>query len=321
MTKNFEITKNIIKSLSLVKGIYIREVENILPNHIEQTIKIDCRIPKKRKMEILEFREALYDQLSEQISCEYATEYINNNFTILEGLGEGDQFKDLEVYTLNDEKIELKHESGKIWLLDFWATWCQYCQEPMEDNMKISKNLNKDVKIIGLSVEEDRGKWKQHVFDKHWDSIEQYVRPGLLQFLGLKTIPDIAILDRNGKIIYLGHPNHIKVEETLNSLAEGKGIIYPENLNPGWNDRDIESKAIAAKEIADALKEKGANNVTFYINTKSTATVDDSVCKTSIIFKGQVTPYENEIVRKLDLKGLKEPVYNFTVLSLCDEDF
>jgi thiol-disulfide isomerase/thioredoxin len=33
----------------------------------------------------------------------------------------------------------LRHESGKVYLLDFWATWCPPCQAPMAYNCEMIK--------------------------------------------------------------------------------------------------------------------------------------------------------------------------------------
>jgi thiol-disulfide isomerase/thioredoxin len=322
MENNFEKTKQLVLSLPLQKGITLREVENILPDRVEQHIKVDCRVSKKNKMQIFEYREALYDLLSEEMGCRYATEYINNNFTILVGLQEGDLFKPIEVHSLENEKIELTHERGKIWLVDFWATWCQYCQEPMEENVKMSSKLHSDAKIIGLSCDEDRTKWREYINKRGWGKISQYVKPDLLKYLGLKTIPDMVILDKEGRIVYLGHPNHIKIEATLNNLADGKGcIVHLDNSNTTWKENDLATKRQIVSDIAESLNKAGINKVAFYVNTKTAHTLNGTNSKTTIIFKGEVTPNENEMIRKLDLGGLKEPVYNLTVLNLFDEDF
>jgi thiol-disulfide isomerase/thioredoxin len=321
METNFEKTKRIVLSYPLSKGIYIKEVENILPGGVEQNVKIECRVTKKREFEILEFREALFDQLSEEISAEYATDYINNHFSHYLGPAEGEAFPELQVDTLDGQKLTLKHESGKVWLLDFWATWCQYCQEPMEDNIKMSTKLHSDARIIGISVEEDIDVWKEHVQKHQWDVVTQYLKPGVHKSLGLKSIPDIAILDKNGKIVYLGHPNHINVEESLNSLAQGKGLVQLTNANSEWITKDTEAKIAVVNVIADKLNETVLNNVAFYVSTKTTYSRHGTATKTTATFKGNVTQFENDSIRNLDLKGLYDPVYNLTILNLIDEDF
>ncbi len=38
----------------------------------------------------------------------------------------------IDIYSQEDRKIE--HKAGQVLLIDFWATWCPPCQEPMAHN-------------------------------------------------------------------------------------------------------------------------------------------------------------------------------------------
>jgi thiol-disulfide isomerase/thioredoxin len=56
-----------------------------------------------------------------------------------------------------DGEVTVKHEAGQVILLDFWATWCPPCQEPMAHNQEmLTHNKEKwgdKVRIIGLSID------------------------------------------------------------------------------------------------------------------------------------------------------------------------
>ena len=58
------------------------------------------------------------------------------------------------------EETEIKHTEGEVILLDFWATWCPPCQEPMAHNHEMLEKHKgddawKNIRIVGLSIDDD----------------------------------------------------------------------------------------------------------------------------------------------------------------------
>ena len=80
----------------------------------------------------------------------------------------------------SDSTIELKHEAGLVYLLDFWATWCPPCQTPMAHNCEMIKKHNEtgdwtNVRIIGISMDEDMADLVSHVNAKGWNAVTHYL--------------------------------------------------------------------------------------------------------------------------------------------------
>lgn len=71
----------------------------------------------------------------------------------------GQKIEDLHLNNVMEQgKIRLTHEEGKVFLLFFWATWCPPCQKPMAHNFKIrERNAEnwKNVRIIAISTDEN----------------------------------------------------------------------------------------------------------------------------------------------------------------------
>ena len=67
-------------------------------------------------------------------------------------------------------KLDIVHD-GKVMLIDFWATWCPPCQKPMAHNVEMKKNNGDkwaNVRIIGLSIDDDAQTVKTHCTNKNW---------------------------------------------------------------------------------------------------------------------------------------------------------
>merc|ERR1719281_1940933 len=131
-----------------------------------------------------------------------------------------------------DGKVDCKHESGQVMLLDFWATWCPPCQAPMAHNQKMLEEHGAQwggkVRIIGASIDNDAGTIKNHVENKGWTSVEHYWARSAgckaPDVFGVEGVPHVLLIDTQGKVAFIGHPasrpDLVKDFDTL--LAGGK---------------------------------------------------------------------------------------------------
>jgi thiol-disulfide isomerase/thioredoxin len=294
-----------LKSCDLNQFIKYKERETIYAGYRELDLEITGRVPKTKQMKLEEFRESLYDLLSEGISSEFATCFLNESFNVQVGLCEGEKFQGLEASDLEGKKVSIKHEAGKILMIDFWATWCGYCQEPMQENVDLM-NKNQELKskglsIVGLSCDEDTGKWINHVHEKKWNTIPQYVKAGVREQVGIRGIPCIVIIDSSGLVIYFGHPGEIKLEETLKNLLELKEVVRSEanDLNSFWKVLDVQSKIDIVSECNFLLKDDGITNGQFCVSTKYELNdkFELSPVKILPIFYGQVSQFEYDALQ------------------------
>ena len=86
---------------------------------------------------------------------------------------------DFTLTDLNGEEVSLSDYKGKIVFLNFWATWCVYCDMEMPDLDKIDKE-NDDVVVLAVNVMEDK------------KTVEPYITKGGYEF-------DV-VLDTDGEI-------------------------------------------------------------------------------------------------------------------------
>ena len=106
-------------------------------------------------------------------------------------------FKDYDGNTIN-----LKDQKAKIYMLNFWATWCLPCKKEMPylDNLQ---NTN-GIKIFPINIEKNN-KFKAEIFFKSLDiknlSIYFDIGTNLVNLFGLRGIPTTIILNKDRKEI------------------------------------------------------------------------------------------------------------------------
>ena len=101
----------------------------------------------------------------------------------------------------------LKHEVGEVMFIDFWASWCGPCQRPMAHNQEIVeahmiKGDWQNVRIIGLSIDQDKAKVCEHIKKNGWTGVEHYWAgvKGCTASDDFKVtgVPHCILIDRHG---------------------------------------------------------------------------------------------------------------------------
>lgn len=75
----------------------------------------------------------------------------------------GKRFIDVQLKDTQGSPRKLSEYVGKgnYVLIDFWASWCQYCREEMPALKKVYKKFQgKGFEVVGLSIDENTANWK-----------------------------------------------------------------------------------------------------------------------------------------------------------------
>jgi len=152
--------------------------------------------------------------------------------------------------TIGDNAPELKIEqwlkyggfkslqSGKVYLVDLWATWCVPCIVGMPHLSELQKTYSqKGLEVIGITSEDKYGNTLENVrkFVLKKDSLMNYnvawVSPSTkdseqgiwlhpwMQKSRFGNLPTSFLIDRNGKIVYMGDP--ATIDKTLDDVING----------------------------------------------------------------------------------------------------
>jgi thiol-disulfide isomerase/thioredoxin len=130
-------------------------------------------------------------------------------------------------------------ERGKVYVVEFWATWCGPCKRAMPHLAQVQKAYaDKGVTIISITSEDDRGNTldavKQMVAEKNdimaytvaWDQ-GRSTNDAYMAASEQPGIPSLFIVDGNGIIAHIGFPGDL--EQRLDRILAGKNDLKADN--------------------------------------------------------------------------------------------
>jgi len=124
-----------------------------------------------------------------------------------------------------------RFEPGKVYLVEFWATWCGPCIVSMPHLSALQgEYASRGVTVIGVTAEDPRNsleKVKEMVQAKKdgmaytvaWDQGRE-TRTAYMTAAGQRGIPCGFLVDKTGKVAWIGHPS--KVDVPLAYVVAGK---------------------------------------------------------------------------------------------------
>lgn len=127
---------------------------------------------------------------------------------VLAGCSSGPKAPEVNLYPLGQTKsIKLSSFKGKVVLIDVWATWCGPCRE----TMPLIQQIYNDKREKGLEVVAVSGEAAPTV-EKYLKE-NQFTYPFYIDLdnsvnnsFGVAQLPTSIVIDRDGNIVFRGHP-------------------------------------------------------------------------------------------------------------------
>jgi thiol-disulfide isomerase/thioredoxin len=120
--------------------------------------------------------------------------------------------------------VSLRDLRGRPVLIDFWATWCGPCQRTLPEIERLHRRYRGRLEVVGVNLEGrtpevlaflDEGGYSFRVlFDSGNFKAATAAR------YGVQSIPRSFLLDREGRILFEGHPQAIEEALIQAALAE-----------------------------------------------------------------------------------------------------
>jgi thiol-disulfide isomerase/thioredoxin len=112
------------------------------------------------------------------------------------------EYQNIDFEDFDGKIVNLINKSSKIYILNFWATWCQPCREemPFLDELQMNKNI--EIFPINIEIKNQR---KTEIFFKSLEiknlSIYFDSKNKLVKLFGLRGLPTTIILNSDKKEI------------------------------------------------------------------------------------------------------------------------
>jgi thiol-disulfide isomerase/thioredoxin len=151
-----------------------------------------------------------------------------------DSLGIGDPAPKLEVKSFIKGAPVSEFEPGKLYVVEFWATWCGPCRQSIPHLSELQKK-NPEITFIGVSVwERNQDKVKPFVDEmgdkmayrvamdavpKEGGADQGAMARSWMQAAGQDGIPAAFIINKESKIAWIGHP--MSMEEPLEKIKSG----------------------------------------------------------------------------------------------------
>lgn len=193
-------------------------------NNLSEEDKLINQIEEKDNAE----KETTENETAEDANTEEQVEEVKeenneeNNQEVSEVEKEPVKAVDFELQDLEGNTVKLSDQEGKVVFVNFWATWCGYCDEEMPDMQKMYEEYEltrDDFIILAVNVAEDKEVVETYIeendfeftvlFDTDGKVAQQYYATGL---------PTTWMIDREGNVI--GYQPGMLREEDMRLIIE-----------------------------------------------------------------------------------------------------
>jgi thiol-disulfide isomerase/thioredoxin len=129
------------------------------------------------------------------------------------------QLPAVSITDLDGKRISLEDLSGRVVLVEMWATWCPPCRGTLGWLGELKKRHGDHVAVVALAVQSEEAKVRQLTDELHLPLVWALGTPDIVRSFGdVSAVPTLFLFDRSGKAagVYYGAPPE------LHSQAETK---------------------------------------------------------------------------------------------------
>ena len=135
----------------------------------------------------------------------------------------GELAPDFTLKNLDGEEVSLSDYKGKIVLINFWATWCKFCDVEMPDLNNVDKK-NDDVVVLAVNVQEEQPKVSEYIKEGGYDfEVVLDTKGNISRNYLVSSFPTTYAVDKEG-ILVGGVPGMLtkpQMEQIIENVRTG----------------------------------------------------------------------------------------------------
>lgn len=156
-------------------------------------------------------RMSLIEKMPAQFKERTAIKKLAETLKSAKNIEKGEHIEDFSLPDLDGKETSVMSiiRENKLTIIDFWASWCGPCRQEMPNMVNLYNEFqSKGLAIIGISLDDDKGRWEQAVkaMDMRWPQLSDLRgwQSSAAQLFQIKAIPHTIIVDQQGVILEKG---------------------------------------------------------------------------------------------------------------------
>ncbi len=136
------------------------------------------------------------------------------------GVTPGKQFDGFTLTNLDGKPITVG-SSGKVTVINFWATWCPPCREELPELNKFAKKYQQSLAFYAVDIQEDSDKVGEFITKNNYTMTTLLDNDGTVaKNFRISAIPTTIVIDKDGLIKFRksGPVTMSELEEVIKGL-------------------------------------------------------------------------------------------------------